>query len=44
MMNDERESIIAQLALIEGVNPSVFKKYTDEQLVKKMKLLYENEK
>ncbi len=40
MTNGERESIIAQLALIEGVNQSVFKKYTDEQLEKEMQLIY----
>jgi hypothetical protein len=40
MDNDERESIIAQLALIEGVNKSVFEKYTDEQLTKEIQKLY----
>ena len=43
MTKDERESIIAQLALVEGVNRSVFEKYTDEQLIKEMSLLYEND-
>jgi hypothetical protein len=42
MTNDERESIIAQLALVEGVNPSVFEKYTDEQLIKRISSLYSN--
>lgn len=40
MTKDERESIIAQLALIEGVNKSVFEKYTDEQLLKEMRKVY----
>lgn len=40
MDKDERESIIAQLALIEGVNKSVFEKYTDEQLTIEIKKLY----
>lgn len=40
MTKTERESIIAQLALIQGVNPSVFEKYTDEQLSKEMKKFY----
>ena len=43
MDKGERESIITQLALIEGVNRSVFEKYTDEQLMKKMRALYTNE-
>jgi hypothetical protein len=40
MTKDERESIIDQLALVEGVNRSVFEKYTDEQLLKEMKSVY----
>jgi hypothetical protein len=40
MPKEERESIIEQLALVEGVNRSVFEKYTDEQLMKKMSSLY----
>jgi hypothetical protein len=40
MTKDERESIITQLALVEGVNRSVFEKYTDEQLLKEMKSVY----
>jgi hypothetical protein len=40
MTREDRESIIAQLALIEGVNQSVFEKYTDEQLIKEMNSLY----
>lgn len=40
MTKEERESIIAQLALAEGVNPSVFEKFTDEQLEKELKLVY----
>lgn len=40
MTNDERESIIEQLALVEGVNRSVFEKYTDEQLMDEMRKLY----
>jgi hypothetical protein len=40
LTKDERESIIAQLALIQGVNPSVFIKYTDEQLSKEIQKLY----
>jgi hypothetical protein len=40
MTNEERESIIDQLALVEGVNRSVFEKYTDEQLVKEMRSVY----
>lgn len=40
MTKDERESIISQLALVEGVNKSVFEKYTDEQLLKEMRSVY----
>jgi hypothetical protein len=40
MTKEERESIIDQLALVEGVNRSVFEKYTDEQLVKEMRSVY----
>ncbi|WP_286164837.1 MULTISPECIES: hypothetical protein [Clostridia] len=40
MDHNERESIIAQLALAEGVNESVFQKYTDEQLLQEMKSLF----
>jgi hypothetical protein len=32
MSEEEREAIIAQLALTEGVHPSVFQNYTDRQL------------
>ncbi len=42
MTKDERESIIAG-SLFEGVNRSVFEKYTDEQLMKEMSSLYEND-
>ncbi len=44
MTQDERESIIVQLALIEGVNKSVFEKYTDEGLKLRMQQWYEEEK
>jgi hypothetical protein len=45
MTKDERESIITQLALVEGVNRSVFEKYTDEQLINEMRSVYgENDK
>jgi hypothetical protein len=37
---EERESIIAQLALVQGVNRSVFEKYSDEQLNAEMQKLY----
>ncbi|MBO0962005.1 hypothetical protein J1P26_20065 [Neobacillus sp. MM2021_6] len=40
MDKDERESIIVQLAFMQGVNPSVFEKYTDDQLEKAMNSLY----
>lgn len=40
MDHNERESIIAQLALAKGVNESVFQKYTDEQLLQEMKSLF----
>ena len=40
MTSEERDSIIAQLALVEGVNESVFEKYTNEQLKKRMEVLY----
>lgn len=40
MTTEERESIITQLALVEGVNRSVFEKYTDEQLLLEMQQVY----
>lgn len=40
MSSEERESIINQLAIAEGVNISVFENYTDEQLIERMKFLY----
>ncbi|WP_158318901.1 hypothetical protein [Robertmurraya kyonggiensis] len=40
MSDEERQSIMAQLALIQGVNPSVFERYSDEQLQAEMKKLY----
>jgi hypothetical protein len=40
MYKDERESIIAQLALVEGVNKSVFENCSDEQLMQKMEFWY----
>lgn len=42
MTKNERESIISQLALVQGVNASVFEKYTDEQLRVEMQKLYED--
>ncbi|WP_269140654.1 hypothetical protein [Radiobacillus kanasensis] len=43
MTDRERESIIAHLALAQGVNVSVFEKYTDEQLMQEMRSLYGDE-
>lgn len=40
MTKDERESIIIQLALVQGVNRLMFDKYTDVQLAKEMEKLY----
>lgn len=40
MTKEERDSIIAQLAFAEGVNESVFEKYTDEQLQQRMHFIY----
>lgn len=40
MTKDERESIIAQLALIQGVNPAVFDRYSDDQLRNEMQKAY----
>jgi hypothetical protein len=40
MTQEERESIITQLALVQGVNRSVFEKYSDEQLNDEMRKLY----
>jgi hypothetical protein len=42
MTSEERNSIIAQLALVEGVNKLVFEKYTNDQLMEKMKLFYKS--
>ncbi len=36
----ERETIIAQLALAEGVNESVYDKYTDQQLLDRLDYLF----
>ncbi|WP_281417532.1 hypothetical protein [Lentibacillus saliphilus] len=43
MRQEERQSIIAQLALAEGVKESVFKNYTDEQLQERLKVLFGKE-
>lgn len=40
MTSEERESIITQLAFVEGVNVSVYEKYTDQQLQERMEHLY----
>ena len=41
MNEDERESIIEQLALIQGVSILVFENYSDERLLEEMKKYYE---
>lgn len=40
MTQEERESIIDQLALARGMSKSVFEKHTDEQLLEEMRFLY----
>lgn len=40
MTHEERESIITQLALVQGVNRSLFEKFTDEQLMLEMVKIY----
>lgn len=40
MTKEERDSIIAQLAFAEGVNESVYKNYTDQELRDRLKLLF----
>lgn len=40
MTKEERETIIAQLAFAEGVNESVYKNYSDEQLQDRLKQLF----
>jgi len=41
MTSEERDSIIAQLTFVDGVNKSVFEKLTDEELAEEMKGRYE---
>lgn len=43
MTQEERESIITQLAFVEGVNVSVYENYTDDQLRERMEHLYGEE-
>lgn len=40
MTDKERSTIIAQLALVEGVKESVYEKYTDKELHERLEYLY----
>ena len=40
MSDEERKSIIAQLALAQGVSESVFANYTNEQLLEEMNRMF----